>query len=96
MREMLKLGFILMAMSLLCAAALGYVNGQTEERIAAQRVLPVGMARRLGQPAEIPRRPAMVEDDFLVKLSQFVQHQAKISRTILSASASASTSSIVL
>lgn len=37
MREMLKLGFILMAMSLLCAAALGYVNGQTEERIAAQR-----------------------------------------------------------
>ncbi len=37
MREMLKLGFILMAMSLLCAAALGYVNGQTEDRIAAQR-----------------------------------------------------------
>lgn len=37
MREMLKLGFILMAMSLICAAALGFVNSQTADRIAAQK-----------------------------------------------------------
>jgi Na+-translocating ferredoxin:NAD+ oxidoreductase subunit G len=36
-REMLKLGFILMAMSLICAAALGFVNSQTADRIAAQK-----------------------------------------------------------
>jgi electron transport complex protein RnfG len=39
MREMARLGFILMAMSLLCAAALGFVNGRTEGLIAAQKEL---------------------------------------------------------
>lgn len=47
MREMLKLGLILMAMSLLCAAALGFVNGQTESLIAEQRELARAEAMNL-------------------------------------------------
>jgi len=39
MREMMRLGLILMGMSLICAAALGFVNNQTEDRIAAQKEL---------------------------------------------------------
>ena len=41
MREMAKLGLILMAMSLLCAAALGYVNALTRDRIARQKEMAV-------------------------------------------------------
>jgi len=37
--DMTRLGLILMTMSLLCAAALGFVNDMTEERIALQREL---------------------------------------------------------
>jgi electron transport complex protein RnfG len=36
---MARLGLILMAMSLICAAALGFVNSQTEEKIAFQKEL---------------------------------------------------------
>jgi electron transport complex protein RnfG len=38
-RDMAKLGLILMGMSLICAAALGFVNSQTEEKIAIQKAL---------------------------------------------------------
>ncbi len=44
MREMAKLGLILMAMSLLCAAALGYVNALTEDRIAQQKEMAMAAA----------------------------------------------------
>ncbi len=39
MREMARLGLILMTMGLICAAALGFVNSQTKDRIAIQREL---------------------------------------------------------
>src|SRR3546814_10770619 len=57
--------------------------------------LPI-FVRRMFRTAEVPRLLAVVEDDFLIELSQFVEHQPKISCTVSSALTRASASSRVL
>ena len=63
--------------------------------VAAQRVLPVDLAVRVGQRAEVPRPLAVIEDHLLIELAQIVAH-AKTSITFWIPSTRASTSARVL
>ena len=53
--------------------AVGDVQMQ-RQAVAAQRVEALGMVRGLGQRAEVVRAPAVVDDDFLVKVTQ-IRHR---------------------
>ena len=59
--------------------------------VAAQRVIALREMRRMLDRPEIPRVPAVIEDDVLIKLAQ-IHHRKNISRAASSASASRSIS----
>src|SRR3954452_21723405 len=55
--------------------------------VAAERVVAARQMRRMLQWVEIARMPAVIEDDVLIQLAQFVAHR-NISRQASTASAS--------
>ncbi len=64
--------------------------------VPAHGVVAVRRVIRILDPAQVPRVLAVVQDHFLVELSQFVEHQPKNSLTVWTASTSASISALVL
>ncbi len=52
--------------------------------VAAQGIVALGIAVAPSGGAEIPRVPAVVEDDFLIEFAQ-IGHQPKISFTLSNA-----------
>jgi hypothetical protein len=77
-------------------AAVGRVAEEKLNPVAAHRVVAAGGRIETFQLVSVARPLAVLENHFLVEIGKIVEHQAKNSRTLASASASESISSAVV